>query len=207
LLRTLSLAVPEAASASYLEPLANAPSLIMLHLHGPADLLRLPLEPLARCTHLRSLGLFTLSLRLGDLSSLLRQLARAGGRLENLELAYVRMFPVTDFVSVANEVEAVSLELSLAAPSLSHLHTLILLDTTLSLDCVAWMSSLRWLRLSLDVLPSASKLHLLLSHLPNLRCVIQRHIQPEWQEHNEATLIQLQHIAQQCTRLVIKEID
>jgi hypothetical protein len=211
LLHTLWLAIPAAAPASYFEPLANAPSLTQLHLCEPADFnpQLVSLDPLARCTRLRRLRLKGMTLHLGQLSELLLQLARAGGRLEELHLTNLRLLLMNDVAHFAqpDPREALTLELSFAASSLSHLHTLSAIGSEMALDCVPCIPSLRVLNLELTLLLSAATLALLLRRLPDL-CI---HIQPptvdpsHWQENNEDTLFQFHELAQQCTRLVIKE--
>jgi hypothetical protein len=72
LLDMLGLHLPSAASASHLAPLVNFLSLTSIHLFGPLPLdggatVLVPLEPLARCARLRSLSLFCLLLRAGQL--------------------------------------------------------------------------------------------------------------------------------------------
>jgi hypothetical protein len=212
LLRKLQLCVPVEPSLSYFEPLANAPSLTELILWGSDVAMPEPvsLMPLARCTRLRSLSLHEVSLLFGELSGMLMQFAQAGGQLQELELADLRMFPMTDSVSLAQaevQGDAMTLELSLAASSLTQLHTLNLSTTAISLDCVVWFPSLRWLELLLQVLPSASRLELLLRRLPQLRCIVQ----PRWSPHsadrmqNETKRLQLLSLAKHFSRLVIKE--
>jgi hypothetical protein len=112
------------------------------------------------------------------------------------------MFPMLDSVlqSVAGQPgEAVSVELSLAAPSLMHLHSLTLISRTIALDCMLQLSSLRRLSLSLRSLPSASTLELLLRRLPALRCTLMAsHV-------DDAELLPpLKQLAQHCPRFVIK---
>jgi hypothetical protein len=80
LLRTLHLRVPAEPSASYLEPLADPPSLTELILWEPDDPMPqpVPLVQLARCTHLRSLNLHELPLRLGDFEPNARAVGSSG---------------------------------------------------------------------------------------------------------------------------------
>jgi hypothetical protein len=159
------------------------------------------------------LSLNELSLHLGQLSELLMQLARSGGRLEELQLTNLLLLPMDDVAHIAapDPREALSLELNFAASSLSHLHTLEVIDCEMALDFLPCIPSVRVLNLKLTLLPSAATLALLLRRLPDLRIHIQSPaildppLAPEWQEHNEDTWPQLQQLAQQYSRLVIQE--
>jgi hypothetical protein len=213
LLRTLYLFVPVTPSASHFEPLVNAPSLTSLTLWGSDDTIGQPvLGPLARCTRLRILQLSHLSLSLGHLSETLSQLAQAGGQLQKMWFNGVRTFPMNDSTPVdeANEAdEAVSLELSLAASSLLHLHTLAIISAgPMPLEYLPSLPSLRMLDLTLELLPSAPKLELLLRRLPHLHCTVHPFRFSSiagWQQHTDAMLPQLQQLAQRCPRFVIEE--
>jgi hypothetical protein len=215
LLNTLYLAIPLVQSPSYFEPLANAPSLTELDLWAPADFnpQLVSLEPLARCTRLRLLSLNELSLHVGQLSELLMELARAGGQLEELQLTNLLLLPMDDVAHFAapDPREALSFELIFAASSLSHLRTLEVIDCEMVLDFLPCIPSLRVLNLKLTLLPSAATLALLLRRLPDLRinikslAILDPPLAPDWQEHNEDTLPQLQQLAQQYSRLVIQE--
>jgi hypothetical protein len=149
-------------------------------------------------------------LRAGELSTTLILLARSGGQLTVLELVNMRAPSMGDAGNViwSEPSDALGLELAFAAPHLQHLHTLTLCEVG-SLEYVPSFPSLRQLHLWLSLFPSATKLALLLSRLPNLLCcIIQPHFsqgRPEWQVQNESTLPQLRVLAQQCPRLTIKE--
>jgi hypothetical protein len=105
------------APVSYLEPLVDCPSLTVLGFRGAIDsiaLLPVSLEPLTRCTRLRSLTLEQLNLRAGQLSELLIQLAQTGGQLRELRLFHLRMLPMNDSVlDVAPEPADSTLDLEL----------------------------------------------------------------------------------------------
>jgi hypothetical protein len=214
LLCMLNLHLPVEATASFLAPLVNCPALTDVRLCGPMDsdaTIPAPLEPLARCTGLRTLALVELNLRAGQLSDLLMQLARAGGKLQLLRLADLRMLPMHDSV-VASAAEsaddAVGLELLLAAHSLLHLRELWLGGTSSALDCVLSLPSLRSLHLRLELYPSAVKLELLLRRLPHLRCTFRYNpAAPPVSEQNAARLPQLLQLAPQHPRFFIEEID
>jgi hypothetical protein len=214
LLRTLCLSIPATPSTSHFEPLANALSLTFMSLWGPDDTFGQPvsLAPLAQCTRLRTLQLNHLSLYLGHLSETLMQLARTGGQLQELWFNGVRIFPMSDSAPVdeAHEAdEAVSLELSLATPSLPHLHTLTIMSAgSMPLEYLPSLPSLRMLNLTLELLPSAPKLDLLLRRLPHLRCTVHPFRSSSiagWQQHTDLMLPQLQQLAQRCPRFVIEE--
>jgi hypothetical protein len=215
LLRLLSLHLPAMTSASHLAPLVNCPSLTEVNLFGPRDgsaTIPAPLEPLGRCTRLRCLGLHKLTLRVGQLSELLMQLAQAGVRLQVLRLVNLRMLPMHDSVvdaAVEPAADAFSLELVLAASSLTHLRELVLCGILSALDCVVCLPSLRMLILMLSLLPSAMKLEFLLRRLPELHCVIHHGfpVDPAMQQQNEAMLPQLTQLAEQYTHLVLKESE
>jgi hypothetical protein len=174
LLRTLGLCASVLCTSDH-KSLVNAPSLTEFVFWGSESSRQpVPLEPLVQYTRLRSLSLREVPLRLGELSGMLRQFAQAGGQLQELLLSNLQMFPMTDSVvqsASAQPLETVSLELSLAAPSLMHLHTLTLISNSTALDCVPWLPSLRLLNLSFRYFPSASSIELLLRRLPHLRCV------------------------------------
>jgi hypothetical protein len=122
---------------------------------------------------LRKLTLQQLNLRAGQLSELLMQLAQAGGRLQLLALADLRMLPMHGSVVHAAAVQpcdALSFELALAAPSLQHLHKLVVFANAIGLDCVPCLPSLPLLELGLRVLPSVTKLELLFTICPT--CIV-----------------------------------
>jgi hypothetical protein len=209
LLNALLLHLPAAAPALHLAPLANCPCLTDVRLCGPMEAFPAPLEPLAGCIRLRSLTLHGLALRVGQLSALFMRLAQAGSQLRELRLFHLRMLPMNDSVlDVAREPadDAVSLELLLAAHSLTHLRALWLFGVSGVLDCVLFLP-LRMLKLSLDFLPSAMKLEFLLRRLPHLHCDIRCRdpIDHTMQQQNAAMLPQLEQLAQQCSRLTITE--
>jgi hypothetical protein len=214
LLRAICMSLPAAASASYLEPLTNAPSFTHFFLSEPLmsfSQLPAPLEPLARCTRLHTLSLDNLLLPFGRLSELLMHLTRAGIQLRLLSLSNLRLLETEDASSfvVPDASDALDFELVFAAPSLSHLHELALFGHASGLEFVSCIPSLRKLLLSLSPLPSASKLALLLHRLPHLRITIQPPTAgyPDWQENNEAMLPQLVQLAQQHPRLsIIKDL-
>jgi hypothetical protein len=214
LLHSLTLSLPAAASAG-LVPLVNAPSLTDIDVLGPmgTSTLAAPLEPLAQCTRLRKLGLQHLTLRAGQLSELLIQLAQAGGRLQLLRLVNLRMLPmkdsVVDAVAATESADMLDSELIVAASSLTHLRTLWFYGIS-SVNCMLCLPSLRMLELSLELLPPATKLELLLRRLPHLRCVIRyrpdRHPGYQVYQHNATILPQLIQLMQQCPRFTIKEL-
>jgi hypothetical protein len=213
-LSSLRLHLPAAAAASFLLPLVNCPSLAVIDVVGPTDdsaTIPAPLEPLARCTRLRLLSLQLLTLRAGQLSELLMQLAQAGSQLQELRLGYLRMLPMDDSVlAVARESadDAMSLELILAAHSLTHLRELRLCSASSALDCVLCLPSLRVLMLSLELLPSAMKLELLLRRLPHLRCTFRYNpAAPPVPQQIAARLPQLLQLAQQHPRFVFEVVD
>jgi hypothetical protein len=219
LLRRFNLAIPAAASASYLESLVDFPSLTDVGLWASMSTFSLrapvsppaPVDPLARCTRLHRLGLHNLTLRVGQLSDLLIQLAQAGGQLQELSLIDLRTLLMDDSAALVPDAarEELSVELGLAAPFLSRVHTLKILDSgPVSLDYVPSLHSLQMLLVWVPVLPFASTLALLLRHLPQLRCTV--HLlrfpgHPEWQVQNQDRLPQFDQLAQQCSRLVIEE--
>jgi hypothetical protein len=215
LLRMLSLHLPAMTSASHLTPLANCPSLTEVNLFGPRDgsaTIPAQLKPLGRCTRLRILGLHHLTLRVGQLSDLLIQLAQAGGQLQQLRLKNLSMLPMDDSVlDVARESadDAVSLELLVASRYLSHLRELTLSGAFSALDCVLCLPSLRMLILMPPLLPSALKLEFLLRRLPELHCIIHYgfSVDPAMQPQNEAMLPQLTQLAEQYPHLVLKESE
>jgi hypothetical protein len=209
LLNTLSLQLPAVVSAAHLLPLVNCPSLAVIDVLGPTDgssMLPAPLEPLTRCTRLRKLTLQQLNLRAGQLSELLIQLAQAGGQLQQLRLINLCMLPMDDSVVAAAAAaepaeDMLNFELILAAPFLLHLSKLAVCATAVGLDCVPCIPSLRQLQLELRLLPSVTKLELLLRRLPNVRCAID-----VFQPREAVKLLQLNQLAQQCTRFSVKEI-
>jgi hypothetical protein len=216
-LSSLRLHLPAAATASFLAPLVNCPTLTDVSLCRPMDgsaSLPAPLEPLAQCTRLRQLGLEGVTLRVGQLSALLMQLAQAGGRLHSLRLAYLRVIPMHGSIvpaAVEPAGDTLGLELILASPYLPHLHTLMLSGGAISTDCVTCYPHLRLLVLTHTFFPSAMKLELLFHVLP-LGCILipfrpVHAVQHPVKQQNEAMLPQLLLLAQKCPRLVIKEIE
>jgi hypothetical protein len=209
LLTALRLFVPAAASASHLAPLVRCPALTDIGLFGPMDdsaTIPTPLEPLRRCTRLHTLTLSYLHMRVGQLSTLLIQLAQAGGRLQVLRLVYMRMLPMDGSMidaAAAPACDALDFDLVLAAPYLPHLRDLVLHGASSALDCMLGLPSLRMLELSLDLLPSAIKLELLLHCLPHLRCTFR--YSPVDHPQNAAMLPQVIQLAQQHPRLLIRD--
>jgi hypothetical protein len=152
-----------------------------------------------------------LLLRIGQLSELLMQLAQAGGRLEELRLINLRMLPMHGSIADAvakQPCDALGCELVLAAPALAHLRELDIFISAISLDFVPCLPSLSVLDLGLRALPPVTKLELLLSRQPELHCGIELlsgPVRPEWRQQNQTVLPQLKQLAQQCTRLSVKE--
>jgi hypothetical protein len=93
-------------------------------------------------------------------------------------------------------------------PFLPHLCKLSISGSTIALDCIPCLSSLRTLELELQLLPSAASVALLLHRLPQLHCILEimQSAQTAVQRgQNGITSAQLRQLAQQCTRLVIEE--
>jgi hypothetical protein len=126
----------------------------------------------------------------------------------------LRMLPMSgsavESLSVASEpaCDVLSLELLFASHYLSHLRELMLLGRAIGLDCVPCLPSLQTLTLSLELLPAATKLELLLCRLPNLRCTIRCRptVHPDMPEQNATMLPALNQLAQYCPRLIISPV-
>jgi hypothetical protein len=215
LLRILHLFVPDAPSASYFEPLAHIPSLTKLWLWGLTAVISQPppLVTLAQCTRLQFLVLNDLTLRVGQLSELLIQLARAGGRLEELQLRRPRMLPMDGAAALARDAarEALSLELGLALPSLQYLHTLVITDVgSVALTYAPSLPSLRLLVIGAYVLPFANTLALLLLRLPSLHCAIDLaarvDVDINWKRDADVKA-HIRQLMQQCPRAQLSFID
>jgi hypothetical protein len=124
--------------------------------------------------------------------------------LQELRLNNLRMLPLRNY-DLPNSSELIDLELAFAPPSLAHLHSLIFSSHEVgSLHYLPSLPSLRQLHLFLSLLPSATKLELLL----RLCCLIQPYSsegRPEWQVQNEAMLPHLDDLARRCPRLVLQD--